>query len=74
MDSQRKIESKLEEIMDNSQRKIEVKLEVMMDNKMDVLKGEIMEGLKRFLMENPYENDNVSLEIHDEDTRNVNQD
>jgi hypothetical protein len=38
-----------------------------------VLKGEIMEGLKKFLIERPLESDNVSHEIHDEDTRKMNQ-
>jgi gas vesicle protein len=37
------------------------------------LKGEIMEGLKNFLIERPPESENVSHEIHDEDTRKVNQ-
>jgi hypothetical protein len=33
-----------------------------------------MEGLKNLLIERPPESDNVSHEIHDEDTRNTNQD
>jgi hypothetical protein len=52
----------------------EGKLEVMMDTKMDGLKGDIMEGLKKLLIERPPKSDNVSLEIHDEDTRKMNQD
>jgi hypothetical protein len=51
----------------------ESKLEVMMDTNMDGLKGEIMEGLKKLLIERPPESDNVSHEIHDEDIRNMNQ-
>jgi hypothetical protein len=43
------------------------------NTKMDGLKGEIMEGLKKFLIERTPESENVSLEIHDEDTRKVNQ-
>ena len=36
---------------------------------MEGLKGEIMEGLKNFLIERTLESENVSHEIHDEDTR-----
>jgi hypothetical protein len=46
----------------------------MMDSKMDGLKGGIMEGLKKFLIERPPEIDNVSHEIQYQDTRNMNQD
>jgi hypothetical protein len=60
----------LQRMMDST----EAKLEAMMDTKMDGLKGEIMEGLKKFLIERPPESDNVSHEIHDEDTRKMNQD
>jgi hypothetical protein len=52
---------------------IEAKLEAMMDTKIDGLKGEIMEGLKKLMIERPPKSDNVSHEIHDEDTRNMNQ-
>jgi hypothetical protein len=40
---------------------------------MDGLKTEIMEGLKIFLIERTPESENVSHEIHDEDTRKMNQ-
>jgi gas vesicle protein len=40
---------------------------------MEGLKGEIMEGLKNFIIERTPESENVSHEIHDEDTRKVNQ-
>jgi hypothetical protein len=40
---------------------------------MDGLKREIMEGLKFFLIEGTPESENVSHEIHDEDTRKMNQ-
>jgi gas vesicle protein len=40
---------------------------------MEGLKGEIMEGLKNFLIERIPESENVSHEIHDEDIRKVNQ-
>jgi hypothetical protein len=52
----------------------EANMEEMMGTKMDILKGEIMEGLKFFPIERPPESDNVSHEIHDEDTRKINQD
>ena len=39
---------------------------------MDGLKGEIMEGLKIFLIERTPESENVSHESHYEDTRKVN--
>jgi hypothetical protein len=51
----------------------EAKLEEIMDTKMDGLKREIMEGLKNFLIERTPKNENVSHEIHDEDTRKMNQ-
>jgi hypothetical protein len=40
---------------------------------MEVLKGEIMEVLKNFVTEKTPESENASHEIHDEDTRKVNQ-
>ena len=52
---------------------IEAKLEAIMDTNMDGLKKEIMEGLKIFLIEMTSKSENVSHEIHDEDTRKVNQ-
>jgi hypothetical protein len=52
----------------------ESKLEVTMDTNMDDLKGENMEGLKMFLIERAPKSDNVSHEIHDEDTRKMKQD
>jgi hypothetical protein len=52
----------------------EAKLEKIMDTKMDCLKREIMEGLKIFLIERTPESENISHEIHDEDTRRMNQD
>jgi hypothetical protein len=40
---------------------------------MDCLKRDIIEGLKNFLIERKTESENVSHEIHDEDTRKMNQ-
>jgi hypothetical protein len=48
-------------------------MEAKLDTKMDGLKGEIMEVLKNFVTEKTHENENASHEIHDEDTRKVNQ-
>jgi uncharacterized protein YlaN (UPF0358 family) len=68
---QKKIVTKdeLQGMMDS----IEAKLEEIMDTKMDGLRKEIMEGLKNFLIERTDESENVSHEIHDEDTRKMNQ-
>ena len=43
-----------------------------MDTNMDGLKREIMEGLKLFLIERSPESENLSHEIHVEDTRKMN--
>jgi hypothetical protein len=48
-------------------------LDSIMDTKMDGLKGEIMERMKNFLIKRTPESENVSHEIHDEDTRKMNQ-
>jgi gas vesicle protein len=48
-------------------------MEAKLDTKMDGLKGEIMEVLKNFVTEKTPERENASHEIHDEDTRKVNQ-
>jgi hypothetical protein len=45
-----------------------------MDTNMDGLKEDIMEGLRKLLIERPPESENVSHEIHDEDTRKMNKD
>jgi hypothetical protein len=60
----------LQRMMDSTK----AKLEAMMDTKIDGFKGEIMEGLKKILIERPHESDNVSHEIQDEDTLKMNQD
>jgi hypothetical protein len=53
-------------------QEMEAKLEAI-NTKMDGLKEEIMERLKIFIIERTPESENVSHEIHDEDTRKVNQ-
>jgi hypothetical protein len=54
--------------MDSTEANLEA-----LNTKMDGLKGEIMEGLKIFPIERTPKSENVSHEIHDEDTRKVNQ-
>jgi hypothetical protein len=58
----------LQEMMYSTKAKFEA-----INTKMDGLKGEIMEGLKIFLIERTPESENVSHEIHDENTRKMNQ-
>jgi hypothetical protein len=68
--------NELQKKMDSMEPKLDTKMDSMeakLDTKMDGLKGEIMEGLKNFLIERTPESKNVSHEIHDEDTRKVNQ-
>jgi gas vesicle protein len=48
-------------------------IEAKLDTKIDGLKGEIMEVLKNFVTEKTTESENASNEIHDVDTRKVNQ-
>ena len=48
-------------------------MEAKLEAKMDGLKEEIMEGLKNFIIERTPESENVSHQIHDEETRKVNQ-
>jgi hypothetical protein len=48
-------------------------IEAKLDTKIDGLKGEIMEVLKNFVTEKTLESENASNEIHDVDTRKVNQ-
>ena len=64
--------------INDSQNKIVTKyelqeMEAKLDTKMDDLKGEIMEVLKNFVTEKTPKSENASHEIHDEDTRKVNQ-
>ena len=48
-------------------------MEAKLEAKMDGLKEEIMEVLKKIVIERTLESENVSHEIHDEDTRKMNQ-
>jgi hypothetical protein len=58
----------LQEMMDSTEAKFET-----INTKMDALKGETMEVLKNFIIERTLESENAYHEIHDEDTRKVNQ-
>ena len=69
--------NELQAKMDSMESKLDTKMDSMeakLDTKIDGLKGEIMERLKKLLIERPPGSDNVSHEIHDEDTRKINQD
>jgi hypothetical protein len=48
-------------------------MEAKLDTKMDGLKGEMMEVLKNFVTKKTPESENASHEIHDVDTRKLNQ-
>jgi hypothetical protein len=68
--------NELQKKMDSMEAKLDTKMDSMeakLDTKMDGLKGEIMEVLKNFVTEKTPESKNASHEIHDEDTRKVNQ-
>jgi hypothetical protein len=68
--------NELQKKMDSMEAKLDTKMDSMeakFDTKMDGLKGEIMEVLKNFVIEKTPESENASHEIHDEDTRKVNQ-
>jgi hypothetical protein len=67
------MEAKLDTKMDSMEAKLMDSIEAKLDTKMDSLKGEIMEVLKNFVTEKTLESENASHEIHDEDTRKVNQ-
>src|ERR1700722_11060595 len=58
--------------LQNKMNSVETKMDSM-DTKIDGLKGEIMEVLKNFITEKTPESENASHEIHDVDTRKVNQ-
>jgi chromosome segregation ATPase len=68
--------NELQNKMDSMESKLDTKMDSMeakLDTKIDGLKGEIMEVLKNFVTEKTHESENASHEIHDEDTRKVNQ-
>jgi hypothetical protein len=68
--------NELQNKMDSMEAKLDTKMDSMeakLDTKIYGLKGEIMEVLKTFVIEKTLESENASHEIHDEDTRKVNQ-
>jgi gas vesicle protein len=67
------MEAKLDTKMDSMEAKLMDSIEAKLDTNMGGLKGEIMEVLKNFVTEKTPESENASHEIHDEDTRKVNQ-
>jgi hypothetical protein len=60
--------NELQGMMDSTKAKLEA-----INTNMDGLKREIMEGLENFLIERTLESENVLHEIHNEDTRKMNQ-
>jgi gas vesicle protein len=64
--------NELQNKMDSMEAKMD-SMEAKLDTKIDGLKGEIMEALKNFITEKTPESENASHEIHDVDTRKVNQ-
>jgi hypothetical protein len=76
MDSMEAKMDSMETKMDSMEAKLDTKMDSMeakLDTKIDGLKGEIMEVLKNFITEKTPESENASHEIHDVDTRKVNQ-
>jgi hypothetical protein len=63
----------LQEMMNSMEAKLDTKMDSMEAKLMDGLKGEIMEVMRNFVIEKTPKSENASHEIHDEDTRKVNQ-
>jgi hypothetical protein len=66
----------LQEMMDSMEAKLDTKMDSMeakLDTKMDSMEAKIMEVMKNFVTEKTPKSENASHEIHDEDTRKVNQ-
>jgi hypothetical protein len=68
-----KMDSMEAKLMDSMEAKLMDSMEARLDTKMDGLKGEIIEVMRNFVIENIPKSENASHEIHDEDTRKVNQ-
>ena len=71
-----KMHSMEAKLMDSMEAKLDTKLDSMkdqLDTKMDGLKGEIIEVMINCVIEKTPKSENASHEIHDEDTRKVNQ-
>jgi chromosome segregation ATPase len=68
--------NELQAKMDSMESKLDTKMDSMeakLDTKMDSMEAKIMEVLKNFVTEKTPESENASHEIHDVDTRKVNQ-
>jgi hypothetical protein len=77
MDSmEAKMDSMEAKLMDSMEAKLDTKMDSMedkLDTKMDSMEAKIMEVMKNFVTEKTPKSENSSHEIHDEDTRKVNQ-
>jgi hypothetical protein len=62
----------LQEMRDSMEAKMD-SMEAKLDTKMDSMEAKIMEVMKNFVTEKTPKSENSSHEIHDEDTRKVNQ-
>jgi hypothetical protein len=65
--------NELQKKMDSMEAKLMYSMEAKLDTKMDSMEAKLMEVLKNFVTEKTPESENASHEIHDEDTRKVNQ-
>jgi transposase InsO family protein len=74
-----KLDTKMDSMevkMDSMEAKLDTKMDSMeakLDTKMDSMEAKIMEVMKNFVTEKTPKSENSSHEIHDEDTRKVNQ-
>jgi predicted transcriptional regulator len=67
------MEAKLDTKMHSMEDKLMDSIEDKFDTKMDSMEAKIMEVMKNFVTEKTPKSENASHEIHDEDTRKVNQ-
>jgi predicted transcriptional regulator len=67
------MEAKLDAKMHSMEDKLMDSIEDKFDTKMDSMEAKIMEVMKNFVTEKTPKSENASHEIHDEDTRKVNQ-
>jgi hypothetical protein len=67
------MEAKLDTKMHSMEAKLMDSMEAKLDTKMDSMEAKIMEVMKNFVTEKTPKSENSSHEIHDEDTRKVNQ-
>jgi exonuclease VII large subunit len=68
--------NELQKKMNSMEAKLDTKMDSMeakLDTKMDSMEAKLMEVLKNFVTEKTPKSENASHEIHDEDTRKVNQ-